>query len=157
MKTPSNVRILLSESQIQQRVRELGETLTREYAGKDLCLVGCLKGSAIFLSDLARNIDLPLVREHALSMSRSWTAMHQVDAASPFHAQTTASLDATEVELHVLLIGMDDTTMQTVHASHVYYPSQILWQRRHADVLSETRDGALLLDLRRFHDTEASS
>ena len=53
-------RVLLSEEQIKQRLVELGEEITRDYAGKDLVLVGILKGCAMFIADLAREIKLPL-------------------------------------------------------------------------------------------------
>ena len=54
-------------------------------------------------------------------------------------------------------VGLDDVTMQTVHASHRYFAMGILWGARLADVLSETPDGHLLLDLRRFHDVEPTT
>jgi inward rectifier potassium channel len=100
-----------------------------------------------------RSIDLKLVRERALSLSRSWTMLHTIDAQSPFHGATPASIAAEELELHVMIVGLDDTTMQTVHASHVYFAPNIHWNRRHADVLTENPDGSLVLDLSKFHDT----
>ncbi len=54
------VEPLLTEEQIQRRVKELGAQITRDYATKDLALVAVLKGSYMFLADLARAIDLPL-------------------------------------------------------------------------------------------------
>jgi hypoxanthine phosphoribosyltransferase len=54
------LKVLLSEAQIQNRVRELGEQITRDYAGKNLELIGVLKGACVFMSDLIRCIDLPL-------------------------------------------------------------------------------------------------
>lgn len=51
--------ILVDEAAIQQRVRELGATISREYAGKDLLLVSVLKGSIIFMADLVRAISIP--------------------------------------------------------------------------------------------------
>ena len=55
-----NLEILYTEEQIQARVKELGAEIAREYAGKDLVIVGVLKGSVVFLADLIRNIDLNL-------------------------------------------------------------------------------------------------
>ncbi len=52
-------RVLISEEQIRQRVKELGEQITRDYQGKDLVFVGVLKGVVIFFSDLVRAVDLP--------------------------------------------------------------------------------------------------
>lgn len=49
--------VLISEEQIQAKVRELGQLLTKEYAGKNPLFVGVLKGVAIFFSDIVRQVD----------------------------------------------------------------------------------------------------
>lgn len=53
-------QVLFTEKQIAERVEALGVQIREDYAGKDLMLVGTLKGAFLFLSDLARAIDLPL-------------------------------------------------------------------------------------------------
>lgn len=58
--TSSNLEVMYDADQIATRIRELGAELTEEYAGKDLVLVGILKGSCVFLADLMRAIDLPM-------------------------------------------------------------------------------------------------
>jgi hypoxanthine phosphoribosyltransferase len=50
-------RTLISRDTIAQRVKELGATITRDFGGKNPILIGVLKGSTIFLSDLARELD----------------------------------------------------------------------------------------------------
>jgi hypoxanthine phosphoribosyltransferase len=50
---------LVPQEDLQRRVRELGEEISRDYHGKDLFLVGVLKGAVFFLSDLMRAIDVP--------------------------------------------------------------------------------------------------
>lgn len=52
------LKILLSKEQIQQRVAEMGAQITRDFSGEPIILVGVLKGATIFLSDLARQIQL---------------------------------------------------------------------------------------------------
>lgn len=52
--------ILISEEKLQSKVKELGAKITEDYKDKDLLLVCVLKGAVIFVSDLMRNIDLPL-------------------------------------------------------------------------------------------------
>jgi len=106
-------------------------------------------------STFYRTVDLALGRDHALSLSRSWTIQHTIDAASPLRGVTPARWKELEIEISVLVVGVDDVTMQPVHASHLYVEAQ--WGARHADVLSETDDGNLVLDLRRFHDTEPTA
>jgi hypoxanthine phosphoribosyltransferase len=61
--------VLYTEEEIQRRVRELGEALTREYQGRSPVLVSVLKGAVMFVSDLIRAIDLP-VRVDFMSISR---------------------------------------------------------------------------------------
>ncbi len=53
-------RVLIEESRIKAKVHELGEVLTREYRGKNPVFIGVLKGAAVFMSDLIREIDCPL-------------------------------------------------------------------------------------------------
>ena len=54
----AELKVLISRQDIAKRVRELGAQITKDFAGESIILVGVLKGAAIFLSDLARNIDL---------------------------------------------------------------------------------------------------
>src|SRR4051795_10072060 len=51
--------ILVQPDELEHRVRELGEEISRDYAGRDLLLVGVLKGAVFFLADLMRHIDVP--------------------------------------------------------------------------------------------------
>ena len=51
--------ILLTEQQIQDKVKELAAQLSKEYAGKDPVFIGVLKGVVIFFADMVRNIDIP--------------------------------------------------------------------------------------------------
>lgn len=57
---PAIGRVLLSEEQLGRRIAELGEELTRDYAGRAPLLVCVLRGAYVFLTDLARSIDLPV-------------------------------------------------------------------------------------------------
>jgi hypoxanthine phosphoribosyltransferase len=50
---------LVSQEDLERRVRELGAEISRDYAGKDLFLVGVLKGAVFFLSDLMRCLEVP--------------------------------------------------------------------------------------------------
>ena len=53
----SSLRVLLSEEQIQQRVREMGKEIGRDYPNGNLHLICILKGACFFLADLARSLD----------------------------------------------------------------------------------------------------
>ena len=57
---PGIERVLYTEEQIQARIREVAEEITRKYEGKTLKLIGVLKGSVFFLTALARYIQVPV-------------------------------------------------------------------------------------------------
>lgn len=51
--------VLISPEELDRRVSELGAEITRDYAGKDLVMVGVLRGAVIFIADLLRNLEVP--------------------------------------------------------------------------------------------------
>ena len=51
--------IIVQADDLQHRIRELGAEISRDYADKDLLLIGVLKGAVFFLSDLMRQIEIP--------------------------------------------------------------------------------------------------
>jgi hypoxanthine phosphoribosyltransferase len=51
--------ILIDADRLQERIHELGEEITADYAGRELLLVGVLKGAVFFMADLMRSIDVP--------------------------------------------------------------------------------------------------
>lgn len=53
-------QILITKDEIATRVAELGRKITEDYRGRDLLIVGILKGAIVFYSDLCRSIDLPV-------------------------------------------------------------------------------------------------
>lgn len=53
-------QVVFDEEALKARIAELGKQIASDYAGKDLVLIGVLKGSVFFLCDLARAIDLPM-------------------------------------------------------------------------------------------------
>lgn len=55
----SVAQTLISEEQIRAKVAEMGAAISRDYAGKELVVVGILKGAALFCADLFRQITIP--------------------------------------------------------------------------------------------------
>ena len=51
--------VLIDAERLQARIQELGEEITADYAGRELLLVGVLKGAVFFMADLMRSIDVP--------------------------------------------------------------------------------------------------
>jgi hypoxanthine phosphoribosyltransferase len=89
----SNVRTLLSAEQIGARVRELGAQITKDYAGRRLVLVCVLKGSFVFTSDLARQVELPLrieflgVRSYGEGTSTTGVVQITQDLTAPIEGE----------------------------------------------------------------------
>ena len=52
-------KVLLTEEEILNRVKELAAEISKDYSGKDLLVVGILKGSVLFASDVIKNITIP--------------------------------------------------------------------------------------------------
>lgn len=53
--------VLLTEEEISERVKKLAEEISEEYRGKNLLVVGILKGAVIFLSDLVKRLEFPVM------------------------------------------------------------------------------------------------
>lgn len=53
--------ILITEDMIKKRVKELGETISADYAGREIFAIGILKGAWIFMADLVRKISVPVM------------------------------------------------------------------------------------------------
>ncbi len=61
--------ILLDEDVLANRIHELGEEISKDYAGEEVMLVGILKGASVFLSDLIRKISLPVYIDYMVVSS----------------------------------------------------------------------------------------
>lgn len=90
--------ILLSSEEIQRKIAETGEQLTHDYAGKDLLLVGVLKGAFVFMADLSRRINLPL--EFDFMAVSSYGAATQTSGV----VRILKDLDHEIIGRHVLLV-----------------------------------------------------
>jgi hypoxanthine phosphoribosyltransferase len=53
-------QILITEDEIQRKIAEAGEQISSDYAGRDLLVVGVLKGAFVFMADLSRHVRLPM-------------------------------------------------------------------------------------------------
>ena len=57
---PAIGEILVGAEDLSRRVKELADQISRDYANKDLLLIGVLKGAVFFVSDLMRHLDIPV-------------------------------------------------------------------------------------------------
>ena len=65
--------ILITEEELQKRIKELGDVLSEEYAGKNPVIIGVLKGVVIFYSDMVRQIRVPCEMDFVSISSYSGT------------------------------------------------------------------------------------
>jgi inward rectifier potassium channel len=100
--------------------------------------------------------EVPLVRDRTALFALTWVPMHRIDPSSPFWGGPEAieRLRAREATLYLAFTGLDETIGQTIHARHGYRLEDIVWNARHADVLTIAPDGTRVVDYAQFHDVE---
>ncbi|MHB1347218.1 MAG: hypoxanthine phosphoribosyltransferase [Candidatus Humimicrobiaceae bacterium] len=91
-------RILFPGREIQKKVRELGNKITRDYDGKELVIICILRGAVVFLTDLIKYIDLPLSIDF---MSISSYGFSTIDSGL---VKITKDLDESIEGKHVLIV-----------------------------------------------------
>jgi inward rectifier potassium channel len=101
---------------------------------------------------MRRMHELALVRGDTPLFTLTFQALHVIDASSPLHGFTPASLPAADLRFIVTVTGLDATFASTIHARRIYYPEDVVWNARFADVLRNLPDGQLELDYTKFHD-----
>lgn len=115
--------ILFSEEEIRAKVNELGARISQDYQGKDLVLIGILKGGITFLADLSRAITLPHQYDLVGAMSYKGGTRPTQDV------QITKELDLQIRGRHVVLTeDIYDTgnTLSTIHQMlKMYQPASI--------------------------------
>ena len=95
-------------------------------------------------------VDLPMVRDRQVGMTRGWTLMHLVEPTSPLYGADTEKLKELELELYIALTGIDDVAMQTVHAMHKYTDDQILIDHHFEDTVRALDNGEYFVDMTKF-------
>jgi inward rectifier potassium channel len=98
--------------------------------------------------------ELKLMRSSNSLFALSWTVMHPIDRDSPLYGLTQEDMEAQDMEIVVMLNGLDEILADRIYARHAYWADEILWNRRFVDVISLIPSGDRLLDLTRFHDTK---
>src|SRR5260221_14426177 len=90
--------ILVPADALQSRIQALAQHIAQDYTGKDLLLVGVLKGAAMFMVDLARNIEIPL------EMDFMAVSSYGNDTESSGVVRILKDLDAAIAGKHLLVV-----------------------------------------------------
>ncbi len=90
--------ILIDEATLQMEIARMGAQLTQDYAGKDLLLIGVLKGAVMFMVDLARAINLPVTLDFMAISS------YGASTVSSGVVRILKDLDASIEGKHVLIV-----------------------------------------------------
>jgi len=91
-------KVLVTEAQIAERVEELAKEIDTAYAGKDVLLVGVLKGAVMFMADLSRAIQIPV--------SMDWMAVSSYGSGTQSSGvvRILKDLDTDVLGRHVLIV-----------------------------------------------------
>lgn len=111
--------ILLTEDQIRGKIAELGKQITHDYRGKNLLLLGTLKGAVPFIADLARAIELPLEIDY-MAISSYGNSSHSSGVV-----RILKDLEGPIDRKHVLIVEDIVDSGLTLH-----YQMEVLQQRR---------------------------
>ena len=91
--------IIITEEQLQARIRELGAEISRDYAGRELLVICILRGGVMFLTDLIRQISVPLAIEFMAVTSYGSGARQ-----SSGDVRITLDLNTSIKDRHVLIV-----------------------------------------------------
>ncbi len=90
--------VLIPHAQIQARVAELGAQISADYSGKDLTVIGILKGSVLFMADLIRAISMPLAIDFMAVTS------YGASTTSSGNVRILKDLDSSITGRHLLIV-----------------------------------------------------
>lgn len=115
--------VLFTRKQIAERVQEMGEQISKDYKGKDLVLVGILRGALVFLSDLSRSITIP----HSFDMVGA--SSYGTSTSSSGRVQITKDVEVNLRGKHVLvcedIYDSGRTLSAIISLLRVHHPAQV--------------------------------
>jgi inward rectifier potassium channel len=100
---------------------------------------------------IRRLIDLKAVRHTQPMFVLSWSVMHRIDESSPLFGIDLAAAGTDDLDIVVVMTGLDATTSSTVHARHAYSSGDILIDHMFDDIVQSDARGRFTIDYRRLH------
>ena len=99
-------KILINSEQIEKRVKELGEEITRDYKGESVLMVAILRGAVVFFADLVKSVDLDVrfdfmvVSSYGSSSTSSGEGIPSILYCWDYYIPSTAK--KTDIAVHLL-------------------------------------------------------
>lgn len=125
----TDLRVLISRDQVAARVAAMGADITRDFAGQSVIFVGVLKGAAIFLADLARNVhldatfDFMAVSSYGNRPSPSQELANDWDSTG--EVRVTKDVDQSMKDRNVILVeDILDTGLTLTYLKHLLLAHQ---------------------------------
>lgn len=102
---------------------------------------------------MRRFTDLPLARSFSPIIALSWTLIHLIDEESPLWGKSLEELKAEAVSIFISVGGYDEAISAWVVDRKTYSSDRLLYGHAFEDIMSDSEDGLIILDLTRFHAT----
>ena len=116
--------------------------------------VSVLQDEVVLGTTYRRFQDLRLERASNPLFTLSWTVMHRIDEHSPLHNWLVNRCVPGEVDVVVVVSGVDAHSGQLIHGRWAYSAHDIRWGHRLVDIVERLPNGERMIDYGRFHDTE---
>lgn len=117
------MKTLITEEEIQQRVRELGARISEQYAGKPLTVLGVLTGSIVLLADLIRATSVPL--RVALIQASSYGGTRTEPGALTINSDLVPDLKGRDVVILDDIFDTGNTMVGLYKAVQEFHPASV--------------------------------
>ncbi len=117
-------KVLISEEELQARIRELGEQISADYAGRDLLLICILRGGVMFLTDLMRAITVPH-RIDFMAVSSYGAGARHTSGEVRINLDLTTSIEGRNVLLVEDIIDSGNTIATVLEFLRIRNPSSL--------------------------------
>ena len=106
---------------------------------------------------LRRFDELAVLRSRSPLFFLTWQVMHPINENSPLYGETTQSLIDKRAEILVVMKGIDETFVSTIHARTSYTPDEVVWGATLADIFTVDEHGTRAIDFRQFHEIRSQA
>lgn len=103
------IRVLISKEDIAKRIKEMGEQISKDYEGKEVCIIPVLKGAAFFGCELAKNISIPVTIDFMA------TSSYGASTSSTGDVKIKKDLDLSIEGKHVIIVEDIIDSGHTLH------------------------------------------